>query len=55
MIEPQIALNLKYVPVGLAVYFGEGCMPKSRRARSLPHSSLAPPLRILQGRPMAPI
>ena len=28
MIEPQISLNLKYVPVGLAVCFGEGWMPK---------------------------
>ena len=28
MIEPQISLNLKSVPVGLAVCFGEGWMPK---------------------------
>ena len=28
VIEPQISLNLKYVPVGLAMYFGEGWMPK---------------------------
>ena len=26
--EPQISLNLKSVPVGLAMYFGEGLMPK---------------------------
>ena len=28
VIEPQISLNLKSVPVGLAIYFGEGWMPK---------------------------
>ena len=28
VIEPQISLNLKSVPVGLAMYFGEGWMPK---------------------------
>ena len=26
--EPQISLNLKSVPVGLAIYFGEGWVPK---------------------------
>ena len=28
VIEPQISLNLKSVPVGLTMYFGEGWMPK---------------------------
>ena len=28
VIEPQISLNLKSVPVGLAMYFSEGWMPK---------------------------
>ena len=28
VIEPQILLNLKSVPVDLAMYFGEGWMPK---------------------------
>ena len=28
VIEPQISLNLKSMPVGLAVGFGEGWMPK---------------------------
>ena len=28
VIEPQISLNLKSVPVGLAMYFGEGWMQK---------------------------
>ena len=28
VIEPQISLNLKSVPVGLAMYFGEGWVPK---------------------------
>ena len=28
VIEPQISLNLKFVPGGLAMYFGEGWMPK---------------------------
>ena len=28
VIELQISLNLKSVPVGLAMYFGEGWMPK---------------------------
>ena len=28
VIEPQISLNLKSMPVGLAMYFGEGWMPK---------------------------
>ena len=27
-IEPQISLNLKFVPVGLTMYFGEGWMLK---------------------------
>ena len=27
VVEPQISLNLKYVPVGLTMYFGEGWMP----------------------------
>ena len=26
--EPQMSLNLKSVPVGLAMYFSEGWMPK---------------------------
>ena len=26
--EPQILANLKYVLAGLAIYFGEGWMPK---------------------------
>ena len=26
--EPQILLNLKSVPMGLVMYFGEGWMPK---------------------------
>ena len=28
VMEPQILLNLNSVPVGLAMYFGEGWMPK---------------------------
>ena len=28
VMEPQISLNLKYVPMGLAMYFGEGWTPK---------------------------
>ena len=28
VMEPQISLNLKSVPVGLAMYFDEGWMPK---------------------------
>ena len=28
VMEPQISLNLKTVPVGLAMYFGESWMPK---------------------------
>ena len=28
VIEAQISLNLKSVPVGLTMYFGEGWMPK---------------------------
>ena len=28
VIEPQISLNLNSVPVGLAMYFGEGLMQK---------------------------
>ena len=28
VIEPQISLNLKSVPVSLALYFGEDWMPK---------------------------
>ena len=28
VIELQISLNLKSVPVGLVMYFGEGWMPK---------------------------
>ena len=55
VIEPEISLNLKSVSVGLTMYFGEGWVPNSRQAQSLAHSSWAPPLRILQGRLMAPI
>ena len=53
--EPQISFNLKSVPVGLAMYFGETGCQNSRQAQSLANSSLAPPLRMLQGRQMAPI
>ena len=28
VIEPQISMNLKSVPVGLTMYFSEGWMPK---------------------------
>ena len=28
VVQPQISLNLKSVPVGLAMYFGECWMPK---------------------------
>ena len=53
--EPQISLNLKSVLVGLAVHFGETGCQNSQQAQSLAHSSLAPHLRMLQGRQMAPI
>ena len=55
MMEPQISLNLKSVSVGLAVYFGETGCQNSRQAQSLAHNSVAPYLRMLQGRQMAPI
>ena len=50
--EPQISFNLKSVPVGLAMYFGETGCQNSWQAQRLAHSSLAPPLRMLQGRQM---
>ena len=54
VMEPQISLNLKSVPVGLAMYFGETGCQNSRQAQSLTHSSLAPPPRMLQDHQMAP-
>ena len=34
VIEPQISLNLRFVPVGLAIYFGEGWMPKQSTSKN---------------------
>ena len=35
VMEPQISFNLKSVPVGLAIYFGETGCQNSRQAQSL--------------------
>ena len=55
VIEPQISLNLRFVPVGLRYILVKAGCQKSRQAQILAQNRLAPPLRMLKGRQMAPI
>ena len=55
VIEPQISLNLKSVPVGLTMYLVKAGCQNSRQSQSVAHRSLAPLLQMLQGHLMAPI